>query len=212
MSDDCTIQPLTLGDYQTNSYLIYREKPGDAIVIDAGADSQDLVAEADALGLTVKHLLLTHGHVDHIAGVQAILDRYQAKLYCLEAELPLLADPNKNLSLYTEKYLKFDKVDQSFADGEVIDLLGFSIKVIHTPGHTAGSGCYLINEKLFAGDTLFAESYGRFDLPTGNSRALVASIRDKLFTLPDSTIVYPGHGPGTTIGNERTHNPIVSLF
>lgn len=212
MADTCTIQPLTLGDYQTNSYLIYREKPGEAIVIDAGQDSGDLIAEADALGLTIRHLLLTHGHVDHIAGVSALMERYQPRLYCLEAELPLLASPEQNLSLYTEKYLRIEQVDRALRDGDELELLGFSIRVIHTPGHTRGSGCYLIGGRLFAGDTLFAESYGRYDLPTGDSRALVASIRDKLFVLPDDTVVYPGHGPGTKIGSERANNPIVSLF
>jgi glyoxylase-like metal-dependent hydrolase (beta-lactamase superfamily II) len=213
MTTDFRVQPLTLGEYQTNSYLIYNDSPGDAIVIDAGDKISKLLKEAKKLQLNITHLLLTHGHIDHIAGIEKLTKEFKnLQIYCCAAEKELLENPDQNLSLYTDKYLCVNQISRYLTDGETFELLGTTFTALHTPGHTKGGVCYLTEGKLFSGDTLFAGSYGRFDLPTGNEIELIKSIRDTLFTLPDETIVYPGHGPGTTIAEEKEDNPITSSF
>jgi glyoxylase-like metal-dependent hydrolase (beta-lactamase superfamily II) len=212
MNNNIHVLPFTLGEYQTNSYLIYGVVPKEAIVIDAGFKIDSLIKEVKKMGLSITHLLLTHGHIDHIDGIEKIVKEFGSKLYCYEDEVELLADSEKNLSLYTEKFISIKNFEKKLKDEEIITLSGIEFKVIHTPGHTSGSCSFLMGDKLFTGDTLFAGSYGRYDLPTGNVDDLINSIQLKLFTLDEEIRVYPGHGPGTILKDEINENPINSLM
>ena len=207
---DLKIGRLMLGIVQTNCYFVYREGSNDVIFIDP-ADKGDYIYETlKDKDLHVKGILLTHGHFDHIWGCNKLRELSGAPIYAYEEEKVLCEDAVVNVSeqvgrpytVIPDRYLK---------DGEEITIAGITCKLIATPGHTVGSCCYYFEEAgiLIAGDTLFEESVGRTDLATGSAGALVRSIKDKLFILPDDTKVYPGHGDVTTIGHEKKYNPFV---
>lgn len=207
---DLKIGRLMLGIVQTNCYFVYREGTNDVIFIDP-ADKGDYIYETlKEKDLHVKGILLTHGHFDHIWGCNKLRELSGAPIYAYEEEKVLCEDAVINVSeqvgrpytVIPDRYLK---------DGEEITIAGMTCRLIATPGHTVGSCCYYFEDAgiLIAGDTLFEESVGRTDLATGSAGALVRSIKDKLFTLPDDTKVYPGHGDITTIGHEKQYNPFV---
>lgn len=201
---------LMLGVCQTNCYFVYQDGSTDVIFFDP-ADKGDYIYEKlQEKGLNVKGILLTHGHFDHIWGTDKLRELSGAPIYAYEAEKALCEDAITNVS---------DQVGRPYTvvpdyyvkDGEEITIAGMTCKVIATPGHTVGSCCYYFEEAgmLIAGDTLFQESVGRTDLPTGSMSAIIHSIKDKLFLLPDETKVYPGHGDVTSIGHEKRYNPFV---
>lgn len=207
---DLKIGRMVIGSVQTNCYFVYREGSGDVIFFDP-ADKGDYIYETlKEKGLHVKGILLTHAHFDHIWGCNRLHELSGAPIYAYEEEKVLCEDAVTNVSeqagrsctVIPDRYLK---------DGEEILVADITCKLIATPGHTVGSCCYYFEEAgmLIAGDTLFQESVGRTDLPTGSMGALVRSIKDKLFVLPDDTKVYPGHGDITTIGYEKQYNPFV---
>ncbi len=205
------IKTCVLGEVSTNCYIVYNEGCEDAVIVDPADNGRCLAERCRELGVTPKHILLTHGHFDHIMAVPYLVQAFGARVIAAQAEAALLADPAMNLSQsWTGTPLSLH-ADKEAEDGEELLLLGLTWKVIATPGHTAGSLCYYIpqEEVLIAGDTLFAESCGRTDLPTGSADQLVASVLDKLLTLPEETFVYPGHGQPTTIGHEKKRNPLV---
>ena len=158
----------------------------------------------------IKAILLTHGHFDHIWGVEELRKRSGAEVYAYEGEEKLCQDPALNVSAAVGRSCGITP-DQLFRDGEEFEFAGIRGRVIATPGHTGGSCCYYFEEDqiLISGDTLFQESVGRTDFPTGSMSALVRSVKEKLFTLPDETRVYPGHGMMTTIGYEKENNAFV---
>lgn len=201
---------LMLGICQTNCYFVYQEGSTDVIFFDP-ADKGDYIYEKlQEKGLNVKGILLTHGHFDHIWGTNKLRELSGAPIYAYEAEKVLCEDAITNVS---------DQVGRPYTvvpdyyvkDGEEITIAGMTCKVIATPGHTIGSCCYYFEEAgmLIAGDTLFQESVGRTDLATGSMSAIIHSVKDKLFLLPDETKVYPGHGDVTSIGHEKRYNPFV---
>lgn len=209
---------MVLGMYQTNCYFLYRTGQEDAIVVDP-ADKGDKIADAlSKNGFRVAGILITHGHFDHIWGCEALKEaadreaaaqgREPVKVYACEAERELLGDPQQNVSGQMRRPCTVE-ADVYVKDGEEITVAGMTCRVIATPGHTAGGCCYYFEEAglLVCGDTLFQESVGRTDFPTGSMGTLIRSIRGKLFVLPDETLVYPGHGDSTTIGHEKKYNP-----
>jgi glyoxylase-like metal-dependent hydrolase (beta-lactamase superfamily II) len=206
---------MVIGVAQTNCYYLKREGGDEAIVCDP-ADRGDFIYEQlKAKGLRVAGILLTHGHFDHILGVAKLCEMCEAegtalKIYAGAAEKEICEDAEKNVSEMLGRPCTV-VADEYLQDGEERTLAGLTFQVIATPGHTIGSTCYYFpSEKvLLSGDTLFRESVGRDDLPTGNGRALVHSIRERLFTLPDETIIYPGHGETSEIGHEKQYNPFV---
>ena len=207
---DLKIGRMVIGSVQTNCYFVYREGTSDVIFFDP-ADKGDYIYETlKDKGFNVKGILLTHAHFDHIWGCNKLRELSGAPVYAYEAEKVLCEDAVTNVSeqvgrpytVIPDRYLK---------DGEEITVADMTCRLIATPGHTVGSCCYYFEEDgmLIAGDTLFQESVGRTDLATGSMGELVRSIKDKLFTLPDDTKVYPGHGDSTTIGYEKEYNPFV---
>lgn len=204
---DLKIGKLTLGVCQTNCYFIYEEGKKEVLFFDPADHGDYIFGALQEKGFSVGAILLTHGHFDHIWGVQKLKEFSGAKVYAYEGEKELCADAGLNVSAKAGRACQIVP-DILFKDGEEFTLLGITGKVIATPGHTGGSCCYYFEKDkiLVSGDTLFQESVGRTDFPTGSMSALVRSIREKLMVLPDEVKVYPGHGPSTTIGYERDNN------
>jgi glyoxylase-like metal-dependent hydrolase (beta-lactamase superfamily II) len=201
------IKIIVLGMVQTNCYIASNEETKEAIVIDPADHAHRIEQYLKENDLVCKGILLTHGHFDHIMAASELAVSAHTEIYAHEAEAALLADPNMNASSQIRRECALIAGTQ-LKDNEIIYLAGFKIRVIHSPGHTAGSVCYYFSEHgiLFSGDTLFQESVGRTDLPTGNGKILIESIRNKLMLLEDQVKVYPGHGAATTIGYERDNN------
>ena len=206
----------TIGMVQTNFYYLHREGGTEAIVFDPADNGEQIYESLSEQGLTVKAIFLTHAHFDHIWGANELRSLTKAPLYACAAEKELCEDADVNCS--RECGRPYTVVpDRYLADGAAVTAAGITVKLMETPGHTVGSACYYIDNEesepaqhiLISGDTLFEESVGRTDLPTGSTSALIRSIRDRLFELPDDTVVYPGHGGETTIGHEKKYNAFV---
>ena len=204
------IGKITLGMCQTNTYFLYREGSSDAVVVDPADSGEYLYDKLKENGLDIKAILLTHGHFDHIWGIEGIHKKTEAPVYASEDEKDLLNDDRKNCSAQCGRSCKID-ADHYLKDDEIIDICDMKIKVLKTPGHTEGGCCFYIEEAgfLISGDTLFCESVGRTDLPSGSMSTLVRSIKDKLMVLPKDTKVYPGHGSPTSIEYEKEYNPFL---
>ena len=199
---------MVLGACQTNCYFLYREDCKECIVVDPADQGANIYNALKQNGFEVSGILLTHGHFDHIWGTKELRELSGAKLYALEAERELLQDAHKNVSSQVGRPYTVD-ADVYVKDGEEITLADMTFQVIATPGHTGGGCCYYLKEAgfLISGDTLFQESVGRTDFPTGSMGTLIRSIKEKLFVLPEEISVYPGHGDSTTIGHEKKYNP-----
>ena len=207
------IDSLILGAYETNSYVLRQsETATDCVVIDTGLDIGGLIGFLEEQQLNPVAIVLTHGHADHIGGLAALRSRFaDMKVYIHELDAEMLTEPLANLSAMTGAPFTTEPQDFSLQDQSVVELAGMELLVLHTPGHTPGGICLYSEQDsvAFVGDTLFAESVGRTDFPGGSMSQLTSSIREKLFSLPDETKVYPGHGPATSIGHEKTHNPFL---
>lgn len=199
---------IVLGMCQTNCYFVYNEGENRAIVFDPADKGDYLYDKLTESGFEIAGILLTHGHFDHIFGVEKLKELSGAKVYAYEAEKVLCEDAYVNVSAQTGRKCTI-KVDEYVTDGQEISLADMTCKVLATPGHTVGSCCYYFEEDklLISGDTLFLESVGRTDLPTGSMAKLNRSIKEKLAVLPEDVKVYPGHGDSTTIGHELQYNP-----
>lgn len=204
------VRCLAVGSMAANCYLVWCETTKEALVIDPGGESRRILAEAANEQLRVKYVVNTHGHVDHIAADAEVCDATGAALMIHEADASMLADAGLNLSSYVGAALPALKPDVLLREGDEIACgEQVRLKVLHTPGHTRGGISLQADGAVFTGDTLFAESVGRADLPGGSGQTLTDSIKGKLLLLGDDTVVYPGHGPATTIGHEREHNPFL---
>jgi hydroxyacylglutathione hydrolase len=208
------IDRLILGDFETNCYILRNSpKATNCLIIDTGIDAEPLLDFLEVNKLTPAALILTHGHADHIAGVEPLRKEFPSiQVYIHKLDAEMLTDAAANLSVMTGSSLTAAKADHLVEEGDTIDKVGIRLRVIHTPGHTPGGIC-LYSEKdgvIFVGDTLFAGSIGRTDFPNGDMRQLIEGIKHKLFKLPEDTIVYTGHGPETTIGREQADNPFLS--
>ncbi len=205
------IEHLVVGPVQTNTYLVINETNKEAIIVDPGAEADRIAAKIDGLGLTPVAILLTHGHFDHAAAAAGLAEKYGLLVYAHEKEAETLADSRINLSGPMAGGATTYHADVFLKDEQEINLAGFHIRVLFTPGHTPGGCCYYFSREdlLFSGDSLFCGSIGRTDFPGGSARALVESVRNKLMCLPEQTHVYPGHDVDTTIEQERMYNPFL---
>ncbi len=204
------IKCFTLGLLATNAYLLTDREQKKAIVIDPGMNPKSLLAAIEEL--EIEAIVLTHAHFDHIGSVDEIRKRKGCPVYIHDAEADWLANPKKNGSLKwpdVTSPIFTDPAEYALDEGQKLILLNETFHVFHTPGHSPGSVSLLYEQHLFSGDVLFNLSVGRTDLPGGNMNDLYDSIHQKLFVLPTETIVYPGHGPQTTIGFEIKNNPYV---
>ena len=203
------IRSLTVGIVATNCYLVWNKATREGVLIDPGDEAERICSAIAEERVNFKAILLTHGHFDHILVAEELKEKYDVPLYASKEEKEMLGSSRWNLSGREEGIEITDYIP--LEDGESIELLGKEWKVISTPGHTKGSVCYFVPGDipyLFSGDTLFYESYGRTDLYGGSEEAIKKSIKEKLFTLPDETLVYPGHEEATTIANEKQYNPV----
>jgi hydroxyacylglutathione hydrolase len=208
-----TIESIESAPFGEMTYVVWKEGQGEALVVDPGFDPEAILELLRRHGLCLAAILNTHGHADHIAGNATMKRVYPtAPLIIGRNEGHLLTDPDANLSAPFRMPMTSPVADRLVADGEKIDLAGFSVEVREIPGHSPGSVVFVCDQFdpmfVFGGDVLFAGSIGRTDLG-GSMPQLLSGIRTKLFTLPDSTVIFPGHGPPTTIGHEMRSNPFV---
>jgi glyoxylase-like metal-dependent hydrolase (beta-lactamase superfamily II) len=202
---------LPVGLLQCNCSILGDETSREAIVVDPGDDIPAIQAILKQHGLTVKFIFITHAHIDHIAGAQALKKLTGAPIFYNENDLPLVKMMDLQASWLRIPVPEVLPPDSILTDGQTFSVSGISGTVLHTPGHTQGSVCLYLPDHslLLAGDTLFAGSVGRTDLPGGDTQQLLRSIHDRLLPLPDNVKVIPGHGPNTTIGEEREENPFL---
>ena len=199
--------------FQENTYIVWREDRSDALVIDPGLEPDAILAFLDDRQLQIAAILNTHGHADHIAGNEAMKQRFpQAPLIIGVNEAPLLADADLNMSAPFGLAIISPPADQLVREGDVLDFAGIRLEVLEIPGHSQGHVVYVVRETpviVFGGDVLFRGSIGRTDFPGGSFPRLESGIQTKLYRLPDDTVVYSGHGPVTKVGHEKRTNPFV---
>lgn len=204
------IKRLVLGMIRTNCYIVYVKDTKKAVIIDPATEANKIIKEISELAVVPEAVLLTHGHFDHMIAADALRKEYGIPVCILEEDAKMLEDAMENCSsIFFTAYTT--TADKLLRDAQALDFLDGAWKVIATPGHTAGSCCYYNEEEgvLFSGDTLFQGSIGRTDLPTAKPSKIHVSIREKLFVLPEDTLVLSGHGEETTIGEEKQNNPYV---
>lgn len=205
------INHLILGDYETNCYILQANPDSrNCLIIDTGLEASDLLDFLDKKSLNPLALILTHGHADHITGAAPLREKFpKIQILIHKDDVEMLACGKMNLSILAGITEKSPAADTLLEDGQQLNIAEIKLKVIHTPGHTTGGICLYDenNNTLFSGDTLFAGSVGRTDLPGGNTQQLLESIKQKIFTLPEQTTVYPGHGPETNVEREKQTNP-----
>ena len=190
---------MVLGSYQENAYIIINEETREAIIIDPGDEGKSLVSYLKGLNVKLQYILLTHGHLDHIGAVDDLREEFNIPAYISEADM-------KYIERRKVAFGQMKRADFFLKEGDDLSFGNLPIKIIETPGHSKGSLSYLIDNVLYVGDVLFQGSIGRTDLPGGEFNELISSIKDKLMKLPGNTRVMPGHGPETTLSQEKSFN------
>ncbi len=205
------IYHIVLGMVRTNCYILKNTDTRQALIVDPADEPENIKRAVSDADVEPVGILLTHGHYDHIMAVNQIKEQYGAVIYACAAEHEMLADANLNMSYSHPMGAVSVKADVELTDGQIFEAAGFSIQMLHTPGHTSGSCCYYIasEDVLISGDTLFCESVGRTDFPTGSTRQIIESLHRLLDTIPEETDVLPGHESTTTIAHEKRYNPFV---
>ena len=206
------IQTVVVGAYQVNCYLVWDDVKGEGVIIDPGDQTELIRTAIDRAGFKPQGVLLTHGHFDHTMGVEQLRSAYKIPLYAGKGELDLLTRPELNGSALFGGDVSLAPPEYLLEDEAPVKVGPISFRVLATPGHSPGGVCYLHETQgvLFCGDTLFAQSIGRTDLPGGSMETLMNSIETKIMKLPESVVCYPGHGPATTVGAEKTSNPFLN--
>jgi len=203
------IEKMEVGAFAANCYLVACSETKEGVIIDPGAEGKQVVKKAGEMGMAVKYIINTHGHIDHVGSNGEVKKAFAVPVLVHEKDAPMFRSPQASLALFTGKG-KLPAPDQTFRNGDVFSAGRLSIQVLETPGHTPGSVTLDIQGRLFTGDTLFAGSIGRTDLPGGSYQQIIASIKSKILVYNDDTEVYPGHGSLTTVGEERQFNPFLS--
>lgn len=199
------LETVVVGFYEVNCYILGNEKTKEAIIIDPGADYEKIKLVLARHNLLPCYIINTHGHGDHIGANGSL----SVPIYIHRDDADFLQDPKRNLSSFLGFSLHSPPATHLLNDGQQLNLIGFTLNILHTPGHTPGGICIRLDKILFTGDTLFAGSIGRTDFPYGNEEILLNSIKTKLLALDDDTLIYPGHGDPSTIKRERKTNPFL---
>lgn len=201
------IKRIPTGMFGSNCYIIGQDGMG--AIIDPGTSSAEIREIVENLGITIKYILITHSHIDHICSVDEVKLQTGALVAVHEADAEALMDEELNGSAMFSEAKVFNKADIILKDGDVLEVGGLRLEIIHTPGHSPGGICIKAENNVFTGDTLFKRSIGRTDLGNGDYGDIINSIKSRLLSLDDSVVVYPGHGAYTDIGYERKHNPFL---
>ena len=205
------LEMLTVGPFQENCYVVGDEETGTGVVVDPGDEAARIALAVEQTNLEISQILITHAHIDHVGAVAALVDEYSCPVLMHAEAEPMLGQLPTQAIMMGLRFGKVPRVDRYIEDEEVIEVGGLELRSLYTPGHAPGHIAFYIESEglLLSGDALFAGSVGRVDLPGGSMEVLMRSIEERLLTLPDETSVYPGHGPKTTIGIERRHNPFL---
>ena len=203
------LRKMELGSFGTNCYIVGDEVTKEGMIIDPGEDASEILKQVSALGLTIKLIVLTHSHIDHIGALAEVKKATGAEIAIHETEAPFLLKQPWRME-FMPPTPPSPPAGRLLKEGDTITVGKLKFKVLHTPGHTIGGICLLGIGVVFSGDTLFNFSVGRADFPGSDYNQELNSIRNKLMTLPDDTKVYPGHGPASTIGTERRGNPFLN--
>ncbi|NLO90255.1 MAG: MBL fold metallo-hydrolase [Clostridia bacterium] len=202
------IKTIIVGKLHTNCYIFFDPETREGAVIDPGSQGDKILDYIDQSKIKVKYIINTHGHYDHIGADLFLKEKLGAEILIHGKDAAMLKDPMLNLSFYDDvSEIGGIVPDRLLKEGDTISVGNISFKVLHTPGHTPGSICLLSQREIFTGDTLFECSVGRTDLPGGSFKQLKDSLKNKILNLPDHLIVYPGHGPSTTMEHEKKLNP-----
>ena len=201
------LKQIISGPFEANNYLIIDKDTKKAVLIDASGSFDKIKAELDTYDAVLEKVLLTHAHIDHIAGCYEIQEKLGAKVFINEEDMFLVKNLKQQLQMFGLPPAQEPQIDGFIKDGDSINIGNLEIKVIHTKGHSKGGSCFLLEDKLFSGDTLFLGSVGRTDLPGGDYKELEESITQKIFTLKGDLKIYPGHGPATSLEREKLDNP-----
>ena len=201
------LETLVVGPLAVNCYIFGCEKTHQAAIVDPGDEADQILSVVKKLDCRVKYILLTHGHIDHLSQIPILKNKLKAEFLMHEQDIPLVQSASTQAALFGLPDPGDLKPDRFLNDGDIIHLGELTIQVIHSPGHSPGSITFQVNQKLFVGDLIFNGSIGRTDLPGGDYSQIIESIQKKIFTLPDSVEIYPGHGPATTVGIEKNTNP-----
>ena len=208
--NETIVRRIVVGSFAENCWVIGNRRTGEAICVDPGDQPDEILAMARDMGVAIKYIANSHAHIDHVLGVRGVQAATGAKFLLHGGDLDLVRGTAESARRWMGAAIENPPdPDAYLADADSVDIDGLKLRVIHTPGHTPGSVCFYAEGVLFAGDTLFAGSIGRTDLPGGDYEQEMASICDRLLALPDDTIVLPGHMDQTTIGQERLRNPFV---
>ncbi|RMH60728.1 MAG: MBL fold metallo-hydrolase [Calditrichaeota bacterium] len=208
--DTMTVKCLTVGPFQMNSYVVFDEERRHCLLFDPGDEPERIIEFLETEHLRPGAIFNTHAHIDHVRFLEHVQRHYEIPFYLAPEERPLLDNLASQGVLFGLETGEQPRVDYDLKEGQHFQLGTLAFHTLHTPGHSPGSICFVFNDFVIGGDVLFYDSIGRTDLYMGSMALLLESIRAKLWPLPDETIVYPGHGPATTIGREKRHNPFLS--
>ena len=203
------VEPLIVGPLLSNCYIVWDDIEKIGVIIDPGEDADIIIDKIRELQINIKFILATHGHFDHIGAVKSIKNEFNCEFLAHKEDLFFIEDAENAARRWGFDIEQPPLPDRYIKNGDKINVGNFKLETLHTPGHSPGGVCFLNNSMVFGGDTLFQNSIGRTDFRKGSFEELAHSIRNSLYTLPDDTIVYTGHGPITTIGDEKRYNPFV---
>ena len=206
------LESLTVGPFQENCYIIGDEGSGTGALVDPGDEAARIALAVEGTNLEIGSIIVTHAHIDHVGAVAPLADEYACPVLMHAEAEPMLAGLPTQAMMMGVRFGRVPAVDRHIEDGEVLGVGALRLRSLYTPGHAPGHLAFHIESEgvVLSGDALFAGSVGRVDLPGGSMEVLMRSIEERLLALPDDTAVYPGHGPATTIGQERAHNPFLT--